>query len=64
MIIALPLMRQSEGRKIQEDDMSVAKISLKSRAQMSPLFLCVALLAVVGALSLAIVDCFCGMRMI
>ena len=67
MIIALSLRRQSEGRKIQED-MSVVKFDFsekltESRAQMSPLFLCIALLAVVGALSLAMVVWFCGVRL-
>ena len=67
MIIALSLMRQSEGRKIQEDDMSVVKFDFseeltESPAQMSPLFLCVALLAVIGALSLAMLIWFCGVR--
>ena len=68
MIIALSLMRQSEGRKIQED-ISVVKFDFSEklaggRAEMSPLFLCVALLAVVGALSLAMVFWFCGVRLV
>ena len=48
--------------------MSVVKFDfseklIESRAQMSQLFLCVALLAVVGALSLAMVVWFCGVRL-
>ena len=64
MVIALSLMRQSEGRKIQEEETPVVKFmfSEEIRAQMSPLFLCIALLAVIGALSLAMVAWFCGVK--
>ncbi len=67
MVIALSLMRQSEGRKIEEAGTSVVKFMFseeitEGRAQVSPLFLCIALLAVIGALSLAIAVWFCGVK--
>ena len=67
MVIALSLMRQSEGRKIQEEETSVVKCMFseeitEGRAQRSPLFLCIALLAVIGALSLAMMVWFCGVK--
>ena len=59
MVIALSLMRQSEGKKIFEDDLAVVRIShgeiMGENLRMSLLLLLVGFFSVFGALSLAMI---------